>query len=44
MLRKYGTGQVTGVEPTTEADKLTKTAATDWQETDEQALQVESES
>ncbi len=44
MLRKYGTGQVTGIEPTAEADKLTKIAATDWQETDEQALQAESES
>jgi hypothetical protein len=44
MLRKYGTGQVTGVEPTTEADKIEKTAAQDWQDADEQALQVESES
>lgn len=42
MLRKYGTGEVTGVEPSTEA--IEKTAATVWQDTDEQALQVESES
>lgn len=44
MLRKYGTGQVTGVEPTAEADAIKKTAAQDWQDADEQALQVESES
>lgn len=44
MLRKYGTGQVTGVEPTAEAEKIEKTASQAWQDTDEQALQVESES
>ena len=44
MLRKYGTGQVTGVEPGTETEEITKTAAQTWQDADEQALQVESES
>lgn len=44
MLRKYGTGEVVGVEPTTEADAIQKTAATVWQDTDEQDLQTESES
>ena len=44
MLRKYGTGEVTGVEPTTEPETIEKLAATFWQNVDEQALQVESES
>lgn len=40
-LRKYGTSddqQVTGVEPTKEAEKIDKTASRGWDEDDEREL------
>lgn len=41
-IRKYGAGEVTGVEPTGAAEKIDKTAAPDWSELDEQGLREES--
>jgi hypothetical protein len=40
-MRKYGVGEVTEVEPTGEA--ITKEAAKDWTEDDEEALRQENE-
>ena len=43
MLRKYGTGEVTGIEPTETVPQAKTAGRQDWTAEDETALQDETE-